>query len=169
MYYPNYAVQDDLRRYYEGVPEYIQVSHHKYIQRSVLEHFTMLSVLSWTSATNAAHIYHESMSQLEGPERMNTRYQLRTEHTWDGFVLLALLRDARDNTIVLEVPHTCLQKDRFTGAMRARNERIRQLGQPAYAHYCDRCTRRFEDPDGKTRTFLLCSLVISSSRLCRVC
>lgn len=152
VYYPNYVVHGDVRQYYAGIPEFIQVSGHKYIARDVLEHFTTLSVLSWTSATNAAHIYHESMSQLVGDARTDPQYRLRPAHTWDGFVLLALLRDTRVHGGVLEVPHTGQQKDRLKAAMQRRNERIRRSGQPEYAHWCNKCVRRFDDSDGVTRT-----------------
>ncbi|RPD72710.1 hypothetical protein L226DRAFT_511398 [Lentinus tigrinus ALCF2SS1-7] len=166
VYYPNYTAYQGIRRYYAGLPEFVQVSDHKYVERTVLEHFTMLSVLSWTSATNAAHIYHESLSQLKDAEREIARYRLRAEHTWDGFVILALLRDARDQSTVLEVPNGGEQKDRFTAAMRARNERIRRSGQPEYAHYCTRCVRRFDD-DGEA-AFIDC-IVIDGVSIGRPC
>ncbi|KAI0336345.1 hypothetical protein GY45DRAFT_1393616 [Cubamyces sp. BRFM 1775] len=151
VYYPNYAVHDTIRQYYTGIPDYIQVSGHRYIESSVLAHFTTLSVLSWTSATNAAHIYRESLARLGGDVQDEPRFQLRASHTWDGFVLLALLRDMERTGGVLQVPHGGHQKDRFTEAMRARNERIRRSGQPEYAHWCTRCVRRVDDTDGITR------------------
>ena len=148
VYYPNYSAHNDVqvRHYYEGIPEYIQVSNHHYVQRSVLEHFTMLSVLSWTSATNTAHIYHESLSHLDNDNCNIPRFRLRTEHAWDGFIVLALLRDAQSRNAVLEVPHNGIQANRYTTAMQLRNERIRRSGQPQYAHFCTRCHRRFDHP-----------------------
>ncbi|KAH9898586.1 hypothetical protein C8Q73DRAFT_640322 [Cubamyces lactineus] len=152
VYYPNYVVRGGIREYYDGIPDFVQVSDHKYVERVLLEHFTMLSVLSWTSATNAAHIYHESMSGLSGSARDTPRYQLRTEHTWDGFVVLALLRDAKLNNSILQVPSGGAQKDRFDLAMRARNERICRSGQPEFAHWCQKCVRVFpDDHDGVPR------------------
>lgn len=40
----------------------------------------------------------------------------------------------------LHVPHTGLQRDRFTEAMRERNMRIANRGQPELAHACVVCT-----------------------------
>ncbi|EIW51585.1 uncharacterized protein TRAVEDRAFT_137153 [Trametes versicolor FP-101664 SS1] len=147
-YYPNYVVRGDVRQYYEGIPDYVQVADHTYIENALLEHFTMLSVLSWTSSTNTAHIYHESMSHLPSDARDIPRFQLRTEHTSDGFVLLALLRDAKDRGSVLEVPNSGDQQERFKDAMIARNRRIQFSGQPEYAHWCQKCHRRFDDDSG---------------------
>ncbi|KAI0683140.1 hypothetical protein C8T65DRAFT_749763 [Cerioporus squamosus] len=125
VYFPNYSAREEVRQYYEGVPAFIQVSDHNYVERSVLEHFTMLSVLSWTSATNAAHIYHESMSKLDRSQHKEPRFRLR--------------------------PHSGIQKNRYTDAMHLRNERIRRSGQPEYAHWCTKCHRRFDQPDGTTK------------------
>ncbi|RDX47181.1 hypothetical protein OH76DRAFT_1354889 [Lentinus brumalis] len=151
VYFPNYSARDEIRQYYGGVPAFIQVSDHSYVEHHVLEHFAMLSVLSWTSATNAAHIYHESLSKLERSQRNEPRFRLRTEHVWDGFVALALLRDAELHATILQVPHGGIQKNRYTDAMRLRNERIRRSGQPEYAHWCTKCHRRFDQPDGTTK------------------
>ncbi|TFK78421.1 hypothetical protein K466DRAFT_579374 [Polyporus arcularius HHB13444] len=134
----------ECKTYYGCVPAFIQVSDHSYVEHHVLEHFAMLSVLSWTSATNAAHIYHESLSKLKRSQHNEPRFRLRTEHVWDGFVALALLRDAKLHA-------TILQKNWYTDAMRLRNERIRRSGQPEYAHWCTKCHRRFDQPDGTTK------------------
>ncbi len=162
LYYPNYVVHDGVRQYYDGIPEYIQVSGHKFIERQVLEHFTMLSVLSWTSSTNAAHIYQQSMAKLSEDAPEDSRFRLRAAHTADGFLILALLKDAKDRGVVLEVPSTGHQKDRFTAAARARNARITESGQPEFAHWCTKCVRRFDDADGVTRTSLSSSIFVNS-------
>ncbi|OJT02627.1 hypothetical protein TRAPUB_6808 [Trametes pubescens] len=146
LYYPNYVVHDGVRQYYDDIPEYIQVSGHKFIERQVLEHFTMLSVLSWTSSTNAAHIYQQSMAKLSEDAPEDSRFRLRAAHTADGFLILALLKDAKDRGVVLEVPSTGHQKDRFTAAVH-----IAESGQPEFAHWCTKCVRRFDDADGVTR------------------
>lgn len=119
LYYPNYVVRDEIRQYYAGVPEYIQVSGRKYIERAVLEHFTMLSVLSWTSSTNTAHIYHQSMAKLSNDVPEDSRFRLQGTHTSDGLLILALLRDSEDRGQVLEVPNGGHQKDRFTAVNQA--------------------------------------------------
>jgi len=82
--------------------------------------------------------------------------KLRTEHVWDAFVLISLLRDHEDRGRLLEVPHGGMQKDRFTTAMEERNLRIIHEGQDEIDHTCDTCTRKFKEvlPDGTiiTRT-----------------
>ncbi|KAJ2988563.1 hypothetical protein NUW54_g9078 [Trametes sanguinea] len=130
-YYPDYCVHRDTRIYYaDPPPPFVQVSDSRYIENKVLQHFLKLMLLSWTSATNAAHIYHESLSCLPDDCRSLPRYRLRPEHVWDGFVINALLKDAQRRGHPLVVPHTGEQKDRFTDAMRARNDHIRRAGQP---------------------------------------
>ncbi|KAH9896557.1 hypothetical protein C8Q73DRAFT_744583 [Cubamyces lactineus] len=151
VYHPNYIVRSGKRQYYGGIPDFVQVSGHKYVDQAVLEHFTSLSVLSWTSATNAAYIYKQSMAKLLPADAADPRFRLRTSHTWDGFVILALIQDAERHGGVLEVPNDCLQKDRFTEAMRWRSERIERSGQLEFAHWCTRCVRCYNDEDGITR------------------
>ena len=63
---------------------------------------------------------------------------------WDGFVLLALLEDCQRRSKVLKVPHTGLQKDRFTAALQQRNLRFRVHGQPESRHYCHKCLRIYK-------------------------
>ena len=148
-YHHEYAVHAGERYYYQGLPDAVQVAEHTFIEHRVLQHFLTLTLLSWTSATNAAHIYHQSLAQLSPEQQGNPSYQLRTEHVWNGFVINALLKDAARRQYVLQVSHTGNQKDRFTGAMRARNEHIRRSGQPEFTHYCTKCVRWFDRPDGQ--------------------
>jgi hypothetical protein len=88
--------------------------------------------------------------------------KLRTEHVWDAFVLITLLRDCEGRGRQLEVPHTGLQKNRFTTAMEERNLRIIQNGQDEIDHTCQTCTRTFEEIsiDG-TKTIRIISSLIS--------
>lgn len=89
-------------------------------------------------------------------------FKLKTEHIWDAFVLLSLLRDSDAHTRRLELPHKGLQRSRFTKAMEERNERIVTEGQDEIGHSCDKCTRYYEvvDADGiKTWRKLLTSCV----------
>jgi hypothetical protein len=67
---------------------------------------------------------------------------------WDTFILVSLLRDSLQQCIPLELPHTGLQKDRFSIAIRARNLRIQLYGQPEITHYCQKCTRFYKDENG---------------------
>ncbi|KAI0324412.1 hypothetical protein GY45DRAFT_1262886 [Cubamyces sp. BRFM 1775] len=149
-YHHNYVVRNGTRVYYEGVPQFIQVSEHKFIAQPVLALFTSLALFSWTSATNAAQIYNSTLSHLHNPQYSQARHRLRTEHVWDGFVINALLKDARDRCYVLRVLHTGDQKDRFTNAMQARNDHMNRSGQPEFLHCCTRCVRLIPQPDGST-------------------
>lgn len=79
---------------------------------------------------------------------------LTTEHVWDAFVLLALLRDHATRSLLLVVPHVGLQKDRFQAAMQERNERIVYHGQPEIAHYCEGCMRVYEEEDSEGSSIL---------------
>ncbi|KAL1937192.1 hypothetical protein VTO73DRAFT_14465 [Trametes versicolor] len=149
-YHHNFVVQAGVRIYYGGVPDVIQVSEHKFVERRVLELFTALSLYSWTSSTNAASIYHHALSLLDPHRRAHPHYRLRTEHVMDGSVIHALLKDARDRAYVLRLPHTGAQKNRFTVAMQARNDFMNRSGQPEFTHYCTKCVRLFENADGTT-------------------
>ena len=54
--------------------------------------------------------------------------KLWTEHVWDTFVLMSLLRDNEARGRLLEVPHGGMQKDRFTTAMESRVYHARGSG-----------------------------------------
>ncbi len=62
-----------------------------------------------------------------------------------------LLKDHESRGSALCVPHTGDQKDRFLGAIRERNLRMRRAGQPEWAHYCERCTQKYLDDNGRWR------------------
>lgn len=126
-------------------------------------------LLSRTSATNGARLYNSCLSRPETrpvhpdwpPERS---FKLTTEQVWDGFIILSLLEDYAGRNAILRVPHGGDQNDRFTEAMRERNERIRTYGQPELSHYCDKCLRVWETKDGHLSTicivqFQSCSLL----------
>ncbi|KAL1952122.1 hypothetical protein VTO73DRAFT_1271 [Trametes versicolor] len=148
-YYCDHSVCGGVRTYYPGLPDIVQVADHTFTERALLEHCLKLSLLSWTSSTNAAHIYHHSLSGLGiSPDAQEPRFQLRTEHVRDGFIINALLKDANERRYVLRVPATGDQKDRFKVAMRARNLHMSRAGQPEFNHYCSKCVRRYPRPDG---------------------
>src|SRR5882762_7680593 len=106
------------------------------------------------SATNCAKVYDLSFSQRETQKLEDAGwpwgFRLKTEHVWDAFVVLSLLRDHEGRQLHLEVPHTGLQKDRFKAAMRERNLRFVREGQPEIDHWCRKCTRIYWEchPDG---------------------
>jgi hypothetical protein len=82
-------------------------------------------------------------------------FKLKTEHVWDAFVLLSLLRDSSAHTCRLELPHKGFQHSHFTKAMEEWNEHIVMEGQDEIGHSCDKCTQYYEvvDADG-TKTLL---------------
>ena len=79
-YHHKYTVHEGGRYYYQGLPDAIQVAEHTFVECTVLEHFLTLTLLSWTSATNAAHIYHQLLACLSPEQQQNPSYQLYTEH-----------------------------------------------------------------------------------------
>src|ERR1700728_1921002 len=104
------------------------------------------------SATNCARTYELAEARREPADLEAEGWQfgskLTTENVWDAFVLLSLLEDHNARHTQLHLPHTGNQKDRFTGAMIERNERIVLQGQPEIGHYCDKCMRTYETEDG---------------------
>ncbi|KIJ13544.1 hypothetical protein PAXINDRAFT_163619 [Paxillus involutus ATCC 200175] len=106
-YHINFYVCDGQRTYYPGLPTYLQVSEHHFVERRLAEMWTNQHLTGSCSGTNLA--------------LCSNSY---TEHVWDAFVLLALLRDHATHSLLLVVPHVGLQKDRFQAAMQERNERI---------------------------------------------
>lgn len=80
-------------------------------------------------------------------------FKLKTEHIWDAFVILTLLRDREARGRLLDLPHDGNQKDRFTVAMEERNSRIVRQGQSELRHQCRKCTRVYEwyEDDGTLR------------------
>jgi KDZ transposase family protein len=85
------------------------------------------------------------LNDSEPPVGWQFGFGITTEQVWDGFVILALLEDCLQRSKVLKVPHTGLQKDRFTAALQRRNLRFRVHGQPESQHYCTKCLRIYKD------------------------
>ena len=100
-----------------------------------------------TSATNCARLYNLSLSSTIPPSTGDWAFgfTVTTEQVWDSFVILALLEDCQQRSMILEVPHTGAQKDRFTEPLRARNLRFRAHGQPELRHYCNKCLRVYQN------------------------
>ncbi|KAJ7921546.1 hypothetical protein B0H13DRAFT_2415239, partial [Mycena leptocephala] len=122
-YQNNYSVRDGIRTYYSGVPDAIQVGEHQFAEREVLSLFIGLMLISWTSATNAARVYDSYLSKPESRPTYKDwppshSFKLRTEHVWDGFLILSLLEDHEERTKILRVPHDGEQKTRFNDAIR---------------------------------------------------
>ncbi|KAJ7739196.1 hypothetical protein B0H16DRAFT_1891141 [Mycena metata] len=134
-YYPNYMVRNGIRNYYEHIPKDIQVCEHQYVERTVLNLFINLMLISLRQPDDI-------------PEHLDwadKSFQLRPEHVWDGFIITTLLEDYTARGEILRVPHTGDQRDRFTQAMEERNARIQLRGQPEWGHYCTRSLRVWDD------------------------
>ncbi|KAJ7165520.1 hypothetical protein C8R43DRAFT_1122234 [Mycena crocata] len=152
-YQNNYSVSGGTRTYYAGVPDAIQVGEHQFVERQVLNLFVGLMLISWTSATNAARVYDTCLSKPENrPQHKDwppsRSFHLRTEHVWDGFLVLSLLEDYEEHNKILQVPNTGEQNVRFNDAIREHNSRFRLNGQPEWSHYCNKCMRVWKESDG---------------------
>ncbi|KAG1850679.1 hypothetical protein F4604DRAFT_1661024 [Suillus subluteus] len=151
-YHNNYSVKDGIRTYYGGMPAYIQVAEHQFVQRELIMHWTDLMQIA-VSATNCAHLYNIAQPRCDVhdnddviPWQFNS--SLTTAKVWDSFTLLALLDDHDQRHVQLQVPHGGEQKDRYTTVMRERTERIIIHGHEELPHACDGCLRIFNMPDG---------------------
>jgi hypothetical protein len=162
-------VLEGSRRYYGGIPDFIQVGDHQFVEHTIIKSWIDLMLCGWSvpcllrdplrlnitwqwdrlSATNCSKVYDLSFSQRETSSLEGAGwpwgFKLKTEHVWDGFVILSLLRDCEGRLLQLEVPHTGLQKDRFTTTMRQRNLRFVRDGQPEVDHWCRKCTRIYRE------------------------
>lgn len=123
----------------------LQVGDHQFVELQVIRMWIVSMLVSWTSATNCARLYNlcyksESVF-LEWP----FSFMAMTELVWDSFVLLSILEDCKRRLATLILPHTGLQRDRFTVAIQERNIRFRLYGQPNIRHYCKKCVRFFND------------------------
>ncbi|KAF8075908.1 hypothetical protein FPV67DRAFT_1649010 [Lyophyllum atratum] len=161
-YQHNYSVQNGTRTYYPDTPRYVQVGDHQFVEERVIKMWVTMMLVGWFSATNCALSYDKALSQREVNNLEDAGWQfgmsLTTEHVWDAFVIWTLWSDHRKRNIELSVPHTGLQKDRFTVLMDSRNEHVILYGQEEVPHYCNKCMRVFTGPDGELRK---CQIIVS--------
>jgi len=170
-YHNNFVVQNGQRLYYSGIPEYIQVGEHQFVEQRIVKMWVNMMLVAWyvlaitylllqiiqvrlyctrLSASNLAKLYEMSFTNdyLQDHEWQFVR-RLATEHVWDAFVVYSLLDDKRRQGKQLNVPHIGSQADRFTQAMEERNRNIILYGQPdAVTHMCDKCLRVCVDEGG---------------------
>ena len=95
---------------------------------------------------NAALIYNNTLakSKNQPPDwDVNFDLELRTQHVWDGVVILCLLEEYSNQNKLLRVVHNGDADDRFRPAMQERNARMECDGQPEWSHYCEKCVRIF--------------------------
>jgi CxC5 like cysteine cluster associated with KDZ transposases len=175
-------VQDGIRTYYPGIPDFIQVGEHQFVQQELAHLWITEMLTSWfvpspfgvtrqayhnlyrTSATNCARIYDHALvgphaSDIEGGG-WQFGIRLTTEHVWDAFVILSLLRDHAARNWCMQAPHIGSQRDRFVRLMEERNRRIVQEGQAEVSHYCDKCLRLYVNPDDQMGKHILSFLAV---------
>ncbi|KAJ7674269.1 hypothetical protein B0H14DRAFT_3687488 [Mycena olivaceomarginata] len=152
----------NVRTYYDGVPDYLKVGDHQYVERKLAAMWISLMLLAWVSATNCAKTYNMSLSEKQTSNIEAGGWQfgtlLTTDHVWDSFVILTLLDLHKRNNTRLQVLHTGDQKDQFTAAMQERNTYIIQYGQDEAGHFCKKCLRRWDEADG---TQCKCHIIVS--------
>ncbi|KAF7289811.1 hypothetical protein MIND_01355400 [Mycena indigotica] len=160
-YYPNYFVdsRSSKRAYYPATAiVFMQISTHYYMSREVAELFASMQVNAWTSGTNCAKIYNESMKPEHLtpllPAEWGYAFDLDVEKVWSAFFLHALLLDAENSS--LEVEHNTVNKFRLTSALLARNQRMAGTGQAEWNHACEACTWYTNDEKGNPAVIRSC-------------
>ncbi|KIO26173.1 hypothetical protein M407DRAFT_74824 [Tulasnella calospora MUT 4182] len=152
VYYHNYSTHKGQRRYYGGIPEYIQVANHVFLERDLIERFALSMTLAWTSTRNCAAMYNAS-PEMQDSEYRNWpfKFLLRREHVSDGFMLLSLLEDRVENSSIgdLRLPDSGEQRFRLLEAMQERNFRMQTVGQPELRHHCQKCMEIIPNDEGK--------------------
>ncbi|KAG8916709.1 hypothetical protein FRC02_003630 [Tulasnella sp. 418] len=103
----------------------------------------------WSSGTSCARWYNETFRQhslLPILGNWPCGFELDCDHVWDSFIIPALIEDAESRGLPLELDHSGQQRERMVEAMRQRNNRIIDEGQPELRHACKGCvTTRIKD------------------------
>lgn len=152
VYRNNYSILNGVQTYYSSIPDYLKVRDHQFVDWQVVALWTSSMLLSWTSATNSAQVYDLVLLRLAVTQPI-AKFKLCTKHVWDGFLIHTLLNWHMARCSPLCVLHVGKQKDRFKEVMCSRNKEMERAGQPEFAHYCDKCTRRIVGQDGITGAF----------------
>ncbi|KAJ3520707.1 hypothetical protein NMY22_g12634 [Coprinellus aureogranulatus] len=144
-YYHNYYVHDKATRhtYYREQPQFIHGSESSFMDRRTYQMFTSMMLHAWTSATNCARVYNESIVRKEFrrllPEIHAKSLVLDVETLWNSLFLFWLIEDAADGEEVLEIPHDRDHSLRLDDALNERNLRMAGTGQEEWSHACDLC------------------------------
>ncbi|KAG2108675.1 uncharacterized protein F5147DRAFT_799464, partial [Suillus discolor] len=87
----NYSVKDQLRTYYSGIPQHIQVSDHQFVELNLAMHWMDLMQIA-VSATNCGHLYGIAQTRRTHDDTDHWQFGnvITTEQVWDCFVILAL-------------------------------------------------------------------------------
>lgn len=143
-YHHNFYVFQGRRIYYDGIPNILQIGEHQFAERRLVEWWISMMLLSWTSATNCARIYNNGFSESNvAPQRWQFKLEVTSDQVYDALITLSLLEDCRSQRSTLVVPHGGSAQDRFTEAVRLRNDRFRLCSQPVLWHHCKKCTRTY--------------------------
>ena len=91
---------------------------------------------------NASRIYNLSFSGIE--EHIGDKWpwnlKLTCDHVWGAFFIYALLLDANERNVPLDLDHNTPDNTQcLRTALDARNERIVGPGQELWNHACDLC------------------------------
>ncbi|KAG1882694.1 hypothetical protein F4604DRAFT_1921259 [Suillus subluteus] len=152
-YQSNYSIKGQLRTYYTGIPQFIQVSDHQFVELELaMQWMDLMQIV--VSATNCAHLYGIAQARRSCTDNVDDWQfgsSLTTEQVWDSFTLLALLDYLQQRDERLIVPHDSDQKHHFTTTMYACNSQIVLEGQDKLPHPCCACMHIFESPDGTLR------------------
>ncbi|RDX42272.1 hypothetical protein OH76DRAFT_1363125 [Lentinus brumalis] len=144
-YRPNYSVcnaqqEDAERRYYEGIPDVLEISEHSYVERELVGLFRAQMCFAHASADVVARVYNLGLSD-------STAQDLSGELVWNAFYLHALLDFKHRRSEHLELPHNGAQTSRRgEQAADERNRLMTGTGQPLWAHACDDCERIIRPP-----------------------
>ncbi|KAF8220673.1 hypothetical protein L208DRAFT_1538367, partial [Tricholoma matsutake] len=140
-YYHNYYVKGGHRHYYTSQLCIIEAGKHQFVKQKVVDMWIDAMVISHTSTTNCACLYHCSFSHNNiPPSGWPVGFTLTTKHMWDAFVIACLLDDSSRLSSQLVVPNAGLQKDQFMEAMKAWNLHLHLYSQPELSHQCDKLT-----------------------------
>ncbi|EIN03778.1 hypothetical protein PUNSTDRAFT_77731, partial [Punctularia strigosozonata HHB-11173 SS5] len=157
-YYPTYYVVDrKVRVYHRGVPPFIHVATHVYIEQSVCRRFRDSMVCAWVSATNNARIYKlEHGARTSGcfPDDWPVRPSMTSELVWDSFFLCSLKDHHFEHQSQLIVDNDVSQADRLNTALRVRNLMMMGIGQEEWNHVCKLCMD-FKEPNHIMRAVVI--------------
>lgn len=90
-----YVPHDGQRHYFSTTPDVIQVGDHQFVETKVINLWIGMMLMSWTSATNCARLYNSSISSSPTfPPEWSFGSKLKSDHVYNGFMILSLMEDA---------------------------------------------------------------------------
>ncbi|KAJ7455282.1 hypothetical protein B0H11DRAFT_1739867, partial [Mycena galericulata] len=157
-YYHNYSVQhagqaNPKRTYYSGtIPEFIDVTEHAFVERSLCVFFETQMAVAHCSAESIAKIYNTGLARPASsvPSTSWLSRNLLDTVVLDAFYLHALLRHKQSMSECLVLPHDGSQRVRFNQALEERNYAMAGTGQEMWSHFCAACTKTWTNAEGQT-------------------